>query len=71
MSRTFSGKEVIRALKKLGYEELYTQGSHVFLYNPDLRIKVVIPKHKELKKGMLHSILKKVGIRLEGLKKLV
>ena len=71
MSRMFSGKEVIRALKKLGYEELYTKGSHVFLYNSDIKIKVVVPKHKELKKGMLHSILKKAGIRLEALKKLV
>ena len=70
MSRTFSGKEVIRALKKLGYEELYTRGSHVFLYNDNLRIKIVVPKHKELKKGTLHSILKKAGIRLEALKKL-
>jgi len=71
MSRTFSGKEVIRALKKLGYEEIYTHGSHVFLFNDILRIKVVIPKHSELKKGTLYSILKKAGIKLEALKKLI
>ena len=71
MSKTFSGNEIIRALKKLGYFELYTHGSHVFLHNPMLKIKVVVPKHKELKKGTLHAILEKTFQTIESIKRLV
>ena len=71
MSKTFSGKQVVKALYKIGYNHLYTKGSHAVLLNHLLHIKIVVPLHKELKRGMLLSILKRVGLTIENLKKLV
>jgi len=71
VSRAFSGREVVKALHRIGFVVDHQRGSHIFLHNLGRNISVVIPNHKELKKGTLNSILKKVGIAIEDLKKLV
>ncbi len=71
MSDTFSGKEVVKALHRLGFIVDHQRGSHIFLHNLEKNISVVVPNHKELKKGTLNNILKKAGLSLEELKKLV
>ena len=71
MSRTFSGREVVKALRRVGFVVDHQRGSHIFLHNLEKNISVVVPVHKELKKGTLNSILKKVGITIEDLKKLI
>jgi predicted RNA binding protein YcfA (HicA-like mRNA interferase family) len=71
MSRTFSGREVIKALRRIGFVVDHQRGSHVFLHNLEKNISVVVPNHKELKKGTLHSILKKAEITVEQLKDLI
>jgi predicted RNA binding protein YcfA (HicA-like mRNA interferase family) len=71
LSDTFSGKEVVKALHRLGFIVDHQRGSHIFLHNLEKNISVVVPNHKELKKGTLNNILKKAGLSLEELKKLV
>ena len=71
MSKTFSGREVIKALHRIGFVVDHQRGSHVFLHNLDKNISVVVPDHKELKKGTLNSILKKAGITVEQLRELI
>ena len=71
MSKTFSGREVIKALHRIGFVVDHQRGSHVFLHNLEKNISVVVPDHKELKKGTLSSILKKAGITVEQLKELI
>ncbi|RMG28206.1 MAG: type II toxin-antitoxin system HicA family toxin [Methanobacteriota archaeon] len=71
MSKTFSGREVIKALRRIGFVVDHQKGSHVFLHNLEKNVSVVVPDHKELKKGTLNSILKRAGITLEELKNLV
>jgi predicted RNA binding protein YcfA (HicA-like mRNA interferase family) len=71
MSKTFSGREVIKALRRVGFVVDHQRGSHVFLHNLEKNISVVVPDHKELKKGTLNSILKKAGITVEQLKDLM
>jgi len=70
MSRTFSGREVITALRRLGYVVDHQRGSHVFLHNLDKGVSVVVPRHRELKKGTLNAILKKTGLTIERLRDL-
>lgn len=41
------------------------------MHNLEKNISVIVPLHKEVKKGVLHNIIKKVGITIEQLKKLV
>ena len=60
-----SGKDVIRALKKVGFEVVKIRGSHAKL-RKDGRI-VIVPLHDELCKGTLKSIIRQAGITKEQL----
>lgn len=71
MTRVFSGREVVKALRRIGFVVDHQRGSHIFLHNLEKNISVVVPDHRELKKGTLNSILKKVGITIEDLKEIV
>ncbi|OHB76896.1 MAG: hypothetical protein A2Z34_10190 [Planctomycetes bacterium RBG_16_59_8] len=71
MSKTFSGKEVVKALRRAGFAVDHQRGSHIFMHNLGKNISVVVPAHRELKKGTLHGILKKAGLSLAQLQDLV
>ena len=71
MSKTFSGRQVVKALRRTGFVVDHQRGSHIFLHSLEKNTSVVVPLHKELKKGTLNSILKKAGLTLDQLKKLV
>jgi len=71
VKRVFSGKEVIKSLRRIGFIIDNQRGSHVFMHNLERNVSVVVPMHKEIKKGTLHNILKKVGISLKELNDLI
>ncbi|MCX8010476.1 MAG: type II toxin-antitoxin system HicA family toxin [Ignavibacteria bacterium] len=71
MSKTFSGNEVIKALRRIGYYVDHQKGSHIFLHNLTLNKSIIVPNHKELKKGTLNNILKKTGLTIDQLKDLI
>jgi predicted RNA binding protein YcfA (HicA-like mRNA interferase family) len=71
LSKTFSGKDVVKALRRIGYYIDHQRGSHIFLHNLELNKSVVVPSHKELKKGTLHNILKQVNLTIDELKNLI
>jgi len=71
VSRTFSGNQVVKALRRIGFVVDHRRGSHVFLHNIDHNNSVVVPMHGELRKGTLNNIIKKAGITLDELKELV
>lgn len=71
MSKTFSGREVVKALRRSGFLVDHQRGSHMFLHHPGRNLSVAVPLHKELKIGTLHGILKKVGLSLSELADLV
>ena len=61
-------KEMIRHLKKNGFEEVSQNGSHVKLKNPESNPEsermVIVPYHsKAMKKGLEQAILKQAGLR--------
>ncbi|MDM7323885.1 MAG: type II toxin-antitoxin system HicA family toxin [Thermus sp.] len=63
-------EEVLRKLKRLGFEEVGGKGSHRVLIHPDGR-RTVIPFHRqELKRGTFLGILKDVGLTEEEFRKL-
>ena len=68
-----SGKEVIKALSKIGFEHVRTKGSHAILNKQTEKGKVTIPVplHKELAKGTLKSIMNQVELGLEELLELL
>jgi predicted RNA binding protein YcfA (HicA-like mRNA interferase family) len=71
VSKTFSGKEVVRALRRVGFVVDHQRGSHIFLHNLKRNISVVVPAHKEVHKGTLHHILKKIGLSVKELRELL
>jgi len=71
MSKVFSGREVVKALHRIGFVVDHQRGSHIFLHNLEKNISIVVPNHKEIKKGTLNSILKKTNISIKDLKDLV
>jgi len=71
LSKTFSGRQLVKALRRSGFVIDHQKGSHIFLHNLDKNISVIVPNHKEIKKGTLNNIIKKAGLTIEDLKKLV
>ena len=71
MSKTFSGMQLVKALRRIGYIVDHQKGSHIFMHNIYKNISVIVPFHKELKKGTLNSILKKVELTIDELKELI
>jgi predicted RNA binding protein YcfA (HicA-like mRNA interferase family) len=67
-----SGKEVVKALSKIGFEVVRTRGSHRRLKHSDGRITTVpVHSNEDLRPGTLHAILRDVGIDRDELQKLL
>jgi predicted RNA binding protein YcfA (HicA-like mRNA interferase family) len=71
LSKTFAGKEVVKALRRIGFIVDHQRGSHIFMHNLNKNISIIVPLHKELRKGTLNNILKKAGLTLKELKELI
>ena len=63
----FSSREAIRALSRLGFEQIRQTGSHVVMKKEtsEGEIGCVVPVHQELKVGTLSSILKQAQVTVE------
>lgn len=65
-----SGKEIVQALQKNGFEKVSQKGSHVKLKRLDGRI-AIVPMHNDLATGTLRSILRQAGLSVEDLYKIL
>lgn len=67
-----SGREVVKALEKIGYVFDRQRGSHMILrqQNPPHR-RLTIPDHKEVAKGTLRAIIQQAGLTVEEFKDLL
>ena len=66
-----SGKRIVRALEKAGFEVVSTRGSHCKLRHVSpLRI-VIVPLHDEVRPGTLASILRQAGMTVDELRALL
>lgn len=68
-----SGKDVIKALGKVGFEVLRQRGSHVSLHKktPKGILLTVVPMKSEIKRGTLLSILRQAEMSREEFLKLL
>lgn len=65
MVKAYSSKEVIKILKKDGWEYAYATGSHCQFRHPDKPGKVTVPHPKNyIPIGTVKSILEQAGIEL-------
>jgi predicted RNA binding protein YcfA (HicA-like mRNA interferase family) len=55
-----SGKEVIKALSKVGFETIRQRGSHVIMAKQTVqgKIPLVVPMHSEIDRGTLLEIIR-------------
>lgn len=67
-----SGREVVKAFGKIGYEIDRQRGSHIVLRNvePPYR-RLVVPDHNEVAKGTLRGIIRQAGLSVEEFKSLL
>ena len=69
-----SGKETVKALQKIGFEIVQQRGSHIKLNRiiADETQIVIVPNHKEIKKGTLRNgILKPINLSVDRFIKLL
>ena len=55
-----SGREIVRALQRLGFVVLRQKGSHIILRRGSAGC--VVPDHSEVKLGTLSGVLKQAGV---------
>ncbi len=65
--RRITGREAIRVLEELGFEQVRQRGSHVILkkQTPHGAVGCVVPLHRELAIGTLRGILKQARVTPE------
>jgi predicted RNA binding protein YcfA (HicA-like mRNA interferase family) len=63
-----SGRDVVRVLRRLGYEVDRQHGSHIILRHttPPHRI-IVVPDHREIAKGTLRAIARHAEMTVDEL----
>ncbi len=66
-----SGAQLIRALERDGWSVVRQRGSHVRLKKADRRNALVVPLHKEIRKGTLAGILRDAGLSADELRGLL
>ena len=67
---TLSGRQIIKALNKLGYREVRQRGSHIRLVCPNRR-SVTVPDYKEISRGLLRKILRDAELSIDKFLKLI
>ncbi len=61
-----SGLDVVKALKKLGYEVDHQTGSHMILrQNNEPFRRLTVPNHREISIGTLRAIIRQAGLSRE------
>jgi predicted RNA binding protein YcfA (HicA-like mRNA interferase family) len=67
-----SGREIIKALRKVGYEFDRQRGSHMILRQATTPFRrITVPDHSEVAPGTLRSIIREAGLTVEEFKALL
>jgi predicted RNA binding protein YcfA (HicA-like mRNA interferase family) len=64
LPRNVSGRKLVKILKKAGFREDRTEGSHVFLKHSDGRA-VTVPLHPEIGPGLMSDIMNELKLTRE------
>ena len=64
-----TARELVKALKELGFYEHHQKGSHLVLKHPSRNCRVTVPMHrgKTLRLGTLKSILEQAEVSVEDI----
>lgn len=66
-----SGRDVVKALSKAGYQHDRQRSSHIILRQPAYpHRRIAVPDHKEVAKGTLRSIIREIGLTVDVVSKI-
>jgi predicted RNA binding protein YcfA (HicA-like mRNA interferase family) len=61
-----SGRDVVKALSKLGYEKDHQRGSHIVLRQSSYpHRRIVVPERDTVAKGTLRAIIREIGLSVD------
>jgi predicted RNA binding protein YcfA (HicA-like mRNA interferase family) len=60
-----SGREVVRAFEKFGWQVARQRGSHIILVKESARATLSVPDHKEVARGTLRSLIRAAGLTVD------
>jgi len=67
-----SGREAVKALRKVGYEFDHQRSSHIVLrHSAPPHRRLTVPDHDEIAKGTLRAIIRQAGLTVEEFKALL
>lgn len=67
-----SGRDVVKALCRAGYQEDRRRGSHIILRRGDPpHRRITVPDHAEVAKGTLRAIIRQAGLTLDEFRALL
>ncbi len=67
-----SGRQVVKALRKIGYEFDHQRGSHIVLRQTDPpHRRLTVPDHDEVAKGTLRAVVRQAGLTVDEFKALL
>jgi predicted RNA binding protein YcfA (HicA-like mRNA interferase family) len=62
---TLSGREVVKAFAKDGWQMVHQRGSHMILVKTGHMATLSVPDHREVAKGTLRSLIRSSGLTVE------
>lgn len=66
-----SGRDLVRALEKVGFQLDRQKGSHMILYRADPPATLSVPDHRELDRGTLRALLRQASLNPNDLNRLM
>ena len=58
-------RDVVKAFEDLGWEFSRQSGSHIAMVKDGVPATLSIPKHKEVRKGTLRSLIRSAGLTID------
>ena len=60
-----SGRDLVRALAKAGWQMARQRGSHMILVKDGSIVTLSVPDHREVAKGTLRSLIRSSGLNVD------
>ena len=60
-----SGRDAVRAFERGGWRMIRQRGSHMIMTKPGETAVLLVPNHRELKRGTLRGLIRKAGLDVE------
>jgi predicted RNA binding protein YcfA (HicA-like mRNA interferase family) len=60
-----SGRDVVRAFERLGWQAVRQSGSHIILTKPGEMVTLSVPDHREVARGTLRALVRAANLTVE------